>query len=111
MPATGTSAATAATQAARSFFAAYNAHDVERMLELCDRDAQLRYIPMGSQGRGKVHELGKTIWSSLIDCLPDLRIRVQSIFGDERNAAAEVIIGGTQQKDIHYGRMLIPNQG
>ena len=110
MQATRTSAI-ASIAAARSFFAAYNAHDVNSMLKVCSEDAQLRYVPMGRQGQGKVHELGKTIWSSLIDALPDLRVTVQSIFGDERNAGAEVIIGGTQKKDIHYGQVLIPNQG
>jgi hypothetical protein len=37
---------------ARSFFAACNAHDVERMVAACGEDAELRYVPMGSQGRG-----------------------------------------------------------
>jgi steroid delta-isomerase-like uncharacterized protein len=85
---------------ARSFFAAYNAHDVERMVAACGEDAELRYVPMGSQGRGNARELGKSIWSGLIDAFPDLAVTVESIFGDERNVAAEVVIGGTQQKDF-----------
>jgi hypothetical protein len=66
----------------------------------CSADARLRYVPLGAQGEGKAGTLGKTIWSGLIDAFSDLAGRVQSAFGDERNAAAEVMIGGTQQKDF-----------
>ena len=38
-------------------------------------------------------------------------VTVQSIFGDERNIAAEVMIGGTQRKDLVYGQVRIPSQG
>jgi steroid delta-isomerase-like uncharacterized protein len=62
---------------------------------------------MGSQGHGLIREVGKEIWSRLIDAFPDLSVRVQSIFGDERNAAAEVMIGGTQRKQF----LNIPSQG
>jgi hypothetical protein len=44
----------------RSFLAAYNAHRVEEMLAVCTDDVQLRYVPMGNQGQGKVRDLGKT---------------------------------------------------
>ena len=67
----------------------------------------MRYIPMGSQGEGRAREAGKTIWSGLIDSFPDLRVTVQSLFGDDRHVAAEVVIGGTQQKDF----LQIPNRG
>lgn len=109
MPAT--QSATISSEVARSFFTAYNAHDVEKMLKLCSHDAELRYVPMGNRGRGAVRELGKMIWAGLIEALPDLRVTVQSLFGNERHAAAEVIIGGTQKKDIQYGNVIIPNQG
>jgi steroid delta-isomerase-like uncharacterized protein len=91
---------TVAVDAARSFFAAYNAHDVNRMVAACSADARLRYVPLGVQGEGRARDLGKTIWSGLIDAFPDLAVSVQSAFGDERNAAAEVMIGGTQRKDF-----------
>ena len=91
----------------QSFFSSYNAHDVNRMLSLCSDDAQLRYVPMDKQGEGKVQEVGKTIWSTLLDAFPDLRVRLESAFADEQNVAAEVMIGGSQKKDF----MNIPNQG
>jgi steroid delta-isomerase-like uncharacterized protein len=106
MPATLTKATTA-IEAARSFFTAYNAHDVDTMVAACTEDARLRYVPMGSQGLGRVREVGKAIWSGLIDAFPDLTVTVQSIFGDERDVAAEVVIGGTQRKDFFQ----IPNRG
>lgn len=106
MPA-ATTGTTPAIEIARSFFAAYNAHQVDKMVAACSEDARLRYVPMGDQGQGKARQLGKTIWSSLIAAFPDLHVTVQSLFGDERHAAAEVVIGGTQQKDFFQ----IPNQG
>jgi steroid delta-isomerase-like uncharacterized protein len=95
------------TETARLFFDAYNQHDVERMLRLCASDAQIDYVPMGEQGRGSVNAVGKQIWTGLLDAFPNLHVRPQSVFGDEHNAAAEVIIGGTQRKDF----LDIPNQG
>jgi SnoaL-like polyketide cyclase len=95
----------------RARSAAYDSHDVEKMVAACNENAELRYVPMGSQGRGKVRELGKAIWANLIDTLPDLHVTVQSMFGDERNVAAEVMIGGTQQKDSVFGQVRIPSQG
>lgn len=103
--------ATGAIEAAREFFAAYNAHDVDQMIAACAADAQLRYVPMGRHGQGKIRELGKAIWSGFIDTFPDLHVTVQSIFGDGRDVAAEVMIGGTQRKDLLYGQVRIPGQG
>jgi steroid delta-isomerase-like uncharacterized protein len=85
---------------ARSFFAAYNNHEVSRMIANLSNDAELNYVPMGSQGQGKASEVGKKIWSGLIDAFPDLHVTPMSIFGDDRNVAAEVVIGGTQEKDF-----------
>ena len=92
--------------AAKSLFNFYNAHDVNRMLSLCTDDAQLRYVPMSKQGEGKIREVGKAIWSGLIDAFPDLRVRLESAFADQQNVAAEVMIGGTQKKDF----LNVPNQ-
>ena len=106
-----TADASTALDMTRSFFAAYNRHDVSSMVAACSERAELRYVPMGSYGRGKVHELGKAIWSGLIDALPDLHVAVQSMFGGASNIAAEVMIGGTQRKDLVYGQVRIRSQG
>lgn len=94
-------------EVARSFFTAYDQHDVNRMIQICHEDAELSYLPIGGQGRGKAREVGRKIWAGLIDSFPDLHVTVESIFGDERNVAAEVVIGGTQRKDF----LDIPSQG
>ena len=73
MPATSTNL-TGAVEVARSFFAAYNAHDVGRMVAACSEDARLRYVPMGDHGHGKVREVGQAIWSGLIDAFPALAV-------------------------------------
>lgn len=96
-----------ALNAARAFFEAYNAHDVDRMIAACTRDAELRYPPLESQEQGKVREAGRKTWSGLMDAFPDLTVRIRSMFGDDRNVAAEVVIGGTQRKDF----MQVRNQG
>ncbi|MEA2255075.1 MAG: hypothetical protein QOG35_1120 [Solirubrobacteraceae bacterium] len=95
-----TSSTTPTLQKAQSFFDAYDRHDVEAMLGHLSDDAEIRYVPMGDQGRGPAREVGRAIWSGLIDAFPDLRIHVESMFGDDRHVAAEVVIGGTQRKDF-----------
>jgi predicted ester cyclase len=98
---------TTAIEIVHSFFTSYNAHDVNRMLSLCSDNAELRYVPMKKQGEGRVRDVGKTIWSSLIDAFPDLRVTMNSLLGETYHVAAEVVIGGTQKKDF----LNIPNQG
>ena len=98
---------TTSIDVARLFFAAYDAHEVDKMVGLCSEDAELRYIPMASQGQGPVRVVGRKIWSGLIDAFPDLHVTMNSAFGDDHNAAAEVMIGGTQRKDF----LDIPSQG
>lgn len=81
-----------AMSAAQAFFAAYNAHDIDRMLALCSNIAQIRYVPMGPVGTGSVHTTGRKIWSGLITALPDLTVTVKSAFADDRHVGAEVTI-------------------
>jgi hypothetical protein len=73
----------------RSFFRAYNAHEVDRMLSLCSDDAQIRYVPMGMLGQGPAREVGKKIWSGLIDSFPSLSVRAESIFGDGQGLVSD----------------------
>ena len=88
----------------RAFFAAYRAHDVERMVELCAEGAGFRYVPFEVwsrqrvlYGEGRVRTVGKAIWTTLIDAFPDLTNAVTSLRADaDGNVAAEVSIGGTQ---------------
>ena len=89
-----------------AFFAAYRAHDVERMVDLCTDGAGFRYVPFEMWGRqrvlhgeGTVRTVGKLIWTALIDAFPDLTNAVTSLRADaDGNAAAEVSVGGTQAR-------------
>ena len=97
-----------AEAAVRMFFAAYQAHDVERMVDLCAEGAGFRYVPFEAwsrqrvlYGEGKVCTVGKMIWTTLIDAFPDLANAINSLRADgDGNVAAEVGIGGTQAKDF-----------
>jgi steroid delta-isomerase-like uncharacterized protein len=97
-----------AEAAVRAFFDAYQAHDVERMVDLCADNAGFRYVPFEVwsrqrvlYGEGKVRTVGKVIWTTLLDAFPDLANVVTSLRADgEGNVAAEVGIGGTQAKDF-----------
>src|ERR1700676_4581742 len=92
-----------AVEVITAFFEAYQAHDLERMVELCSDNADFHYIPFevwGKQrvirGDGKVRTVGKALWATLIDAFPDLTNKVTSITADdEGNVAAEVRISGT----------------
>jgi len=100
------SRADTAQAAVTAFFGAYQAQDVERMVDLCADNADFRYVPFEVRtrqrvlhGDGKVRTVGKAIWTALIDAFPDLSntmINVRS--DDEGNVAAQVSIGGTQAK-------------
>ena len=85
----------------REFFTAYRNHDVAKMTGLCSPDGSFEYVPMGTQGRGAIAEVGQRVWSSLIDAFPDLAIEVGSVLDDGAGAAAaEVTISGTQARDF-----------
>jgi ketosteroid isomerase-like protein len=92
----------------RAFFAAYRAHDVERMVDLCAEGACFRYVPFEVRsrqrvlhGEGRVGTVGKAIWTTLIDAFPDLTNALTSLRADpDGNVAAEACIGGTQARDF-----------
>jgi steroid delta-isomerase-like uncharacterized protein len=96
--------AEASAEVVRTFFDAYRRHDVNAMVELCSDNAAFSYVPfelwrkqLVLRGNGKVRTVGKPIWSGLIHAFPDLTNEVKSVSADnEGNAAAEVVIGGTQ---------------
>jgi ketosteroid isomerase-like protein len=90
-------APTSALTATQAFFAAYNAHDVDRMLSLCSNIAQIRYVPMGPLGTGSVQTTGRKIWSGVVSALPDLTVTVKSAFSDNRHVGAEVVIADAKR--------------
>lgn len=93
---------------ARQFFEAYDNQDIEGMTNFATPDAEFRYVPLGEDGTGPLHEVGVQTWSTVIDSFPDLHDEVQWITEDENgDAFVRGFIGGTQEKDA-WG---IPSQG
>jgi ketosteroid isomerase-like protein len=86
------------------FFAAYRNQDVPGMADLCADNADFHYLPVeiwGKQrvirGDGKVHGIGRVIWSGLITAFPDLSNEVTSLSAaPDGTVVAEVTLSGTQ---------------
>lgn len=86
------------------FFDAHRRRDVAAMAELCDENADFRYPAFevwGKQrvvhGTGKVHTIGRVIWTGMAHAFPDLTNEVRTIAAnDDGTAAADVIVSGTQ---------------
>ena len=83
------------------FMFAYQQRNVEKMLSFCDKNGTIDFQSLGESGKGKIHELGKGIWSALIDCFPDIDNTLDAaIAEDEETVRCQVVIRGTQQKDF-----------
>jgi ketosteroid isomerase-like protein len=81
-----------AERVAADYFAAYDAHDIEAMLDLCSDDATLRHVPMGWYETGSIYKVGPKAWGDLFKALPDLRVVVHRLISDGDRASAEVVI-------------------
>jgi steroid delta-isomerase-like uncharacterized protein len=85
---------------ARTFFAAYDRHDVDGMLACCTPDATFEYVPYGEQGKGRMQDAAM-IWRGLIDAFPDFSVSLQNIMEtNDGTVIVETIQGGTQAKDV-----------
>ena len=89
------------------FMQAYQDQDVEKMLRLSHPESGVQFLPLGSDGKGKIHTLGKNIWSSLIQCFPDINNTVHSMSIEDNGITCKVSIRGTQH-EVFFG---IPNRG
>lgn len=84
------------------FFSAYQDMDLDRMLELCSPDSRITFEPLGESGKGKIHEVGKGLWSAIMDSFPDLdnTVRYQTFDEGKNQVTCKVVIFGTQQKEF-----------
>jgi len=84
------------------FFSAYQDMDVDRMLGLCDPTGTIAFEPLGADYAGKIYEIGKAVWSALMDAFPDLDNTVKSQQYDESVDAmnCNVVIFGKQEKEF-----------
>ena len=84
-----------------SFMFAYQQRNVDKMLSFCDPEGTVNFKPLGESGKGKIFELGKGIWSALIESFPDLDNTVDSAIAEEGDSVrCQVVIRGTQEKDF-----------
>jgi hypothetical protein len=83
------------------FMFSYQQRSVEKMLDLCELSGSVHFIPLGENGKGKIGELGKNIWTGLIDCFPDIDNTLDAaIAEDDSTIRCQVVIRGTQAKDF-----------
>ena len=84
-----------------SFMFAYQQRNVEKMLSFCNPEGKVFFKPLGDAGKGKIGELGRDIWTSLIDCFPDIDNTVDAAIAEDGDAVrTQVVIRGTQDKDF-----------
>ena len=83
------------------FMFSYQQRNVAQMLSFCDPDGEIWFTPLGDAGRGKIGELGKAIWTSLIDSFPDIDNTVDAAIAEDGDSVrCQVVIRGTQAKDF-----------
>jgi len=84
------------------FFSAYQDMDVDRMLSLCHPDGTISFVPLGQDYSGKINEIGKAVWSALMDSFPNLDNTVKSQQYDETTdeVTCKVVIFGKQEKEF-----------
>jgi len=83
------------------FMFAYQQRNVEKMLSFCDPEGIVEFAPLGASGSGKIHELGKSIWTALIDSFPDIDNTLDAaVAEDAHTVRCQVVIRGTQKRDF-----------
>ena len=72
------------------------------MLALCDPQGKIEFVPLGESFKGKIHEVGKGLWSAIMDSFPNLDNTVKNQNFDEatNSMTCQVVIFGTQSKDF-----------
>ena len=83
------------------FMFAYQQRNVEKMLSFCDPEGTVEFLPVGESGKGKIGELGRDIWTALIDAFPDIDNTLDAAVAEGDNQVrCQVVIRGTQAKDF-----------
>lgn len=84
------------------FFSAYQDLDVERMLSLCAPSGTISFVPLGSDYAGKINEIGKAVWTALMDAFPNLdnTVREQHYNASDDSVSCKVVIFGKQEKEF-----------
>ncbi|MGH2359847.1 MAG: nuclear transport factor 2 family protein [bacterium] len=87
---------TALATAARQFFAAYDAHDVDSMVALCADDARGRYAPYGRESVVPIRGGIDVIWRAFPQAVPDFRVKViETILAEGNTVVVQAEMSGT----------------
>ncbi len=82
------------------FMKAYQEQDVAKMLQNCSENGTVAFLPLGEDGKGKIHETGKAIWTGLIDSFPTIDNTINSVVTENGKVKCDVTIRGKQEKDF-----------
>lgn len=82
------------------FMKAYQEQDVDNMLSNCAQDCTVAFLPMGSEGKGNVHKVGRAIWSAIIEAFPTIDNTINSVVLENGDIRCEASIAGKQVKDF-----------
>lgn len=82
------------------FMKAYQEQKVDKMISFCDPESTISFKPLGGNGKGKIHDLGKGLWSTLVECFPDIDNTVHSLVAEDGKIKCTVSIRGTQSQDF-----------
>lgn len=83
------------------FMFSYQQRNIEKMLSFCDPDGSIHFEPLGDAGIGAIGELGKNLWTALIDCFPDIDNTLDAAVAEDKSTVrCQVVIRGTQAKDF-----------
>ncbi len=84
-----------------SFMFAYQQRDVNKMLSFCDPEGEVHFEAIGDEGKGKIGELGRALWTSIIECFPNVDNTVDAAVAEDGDTIrCQVVIRGTQAKDF-----------
>ena len=85
----------------KKFFAAYDAHDVDSMLTLCDEGAQGRYVPYGKNSVVPIRGGLEQIWRGFPQAVPDFGAEIVGMIQAEENTiVVQALVGGTMPADV-----------
>jgi predicted ester cyclase len=83
------------------FMFAYQKKDIDKMLSFCDPGGDIYFAPMGEAGKGKIGELGRSLWTMLIDSFPDIDNTLDAAIAESNDVVrCQVVITGTQVKEF-----------
>ena len=85
----------------QQFFAAYDAHNVDGMLELCADGAQGRYVPYGKNSVIPIRGGLEMIWRGFPQAVPDFGAEiVEMIEAQDNTVVVQALVGGTMPADV-----------